>query len=642
MDQVDDILNRINVLSSTEKSRLLRKLVKRTGRNSTEMNFLRSLVQAVPLGSNLERLPEEVFSKVIGNLDSRTLGRLAGTCRRLSVAILNDFRPWKLIFDQENSSGKISEVTRAFQAQITESVRNASKVGSQSAYTGNSTLPYTSAFFYEARLQSNWSRVTPGERPVGFDCHGGHVVTCMEIDPKGRYILTGSDDGTVRLWNVQDEPRELVVFSGHLGGVWALKVDWDREILVTGSTDRTLIVWDLHSGERLRHLLGHTSTVRCVELVNESDLIVSGSRDGTLRVWSLESGECLHILQGHLASVRCLCICSSASTSTSERDISTNNTSTKDMIVSGSYDNTCKLWDLQTGQCLRTFTGHTNKVYAVSSTPEHIYSGSLDGSVRVWEAASGVCVKVFEGHRSLVGLVQCKAPDTTLTGSTDGSLQLIKHNATDDSFDSILLPTAHPTSITSLDFNRNFLVTGSEGVVRLWSIQEPSSPRLLANLIESVDMVWRVNVTDHLACVAYQYHGQTRLAIFNFAPQPQQVLIEMKAFKVTNTNYNPHFNPQSNKTSKPQNSHNNQQTYSNYAYIQQHNYHETIDDSTRMNSNSHLPVAYTNENNCPNSASISTSSNTHNTTSHHPELLVLGMASQSLVEHVDDLMYIDD
>jgi WD40 repeat protein len=312
------------------------------------------------------------------------------------------------------------------------------------------------------------------------------------------------------------------------------------------------------------------------------------------------------------------------------------------MIVSGSYDNTCKLWDLQTGQCLRTFTGHTNKVYAVSSTPEHIYSGSLDGSVRVWEAASGVCVKVFEGHRSLVGLVQCKAPDTTLTGSTDGSLQLIKHNATDDSFDSILLPTAHPTSITSLDFNRNFLVTGSEGVVRLWSIQEPSSPRLLANLIESVDMVWRVNVTDHLACVAYQYHGQTRLAIFNFAPQPQQVLIEMKAFKVTNTNYNPHFNPQSNKTSKPQNSHNNQQTYSNYAYIQQHNYHETIDDSTRMNSNSHLPVAYTNENNCPNSASISTSSNTHNTTSHHPELLVLGMASQSLVEHVDDLMYIDD
>lgn len=614
IDKIEGLLARISELNSSEKSRFLRKLVKRTAtRNSREMNFLRSLVMAVPLGSNLDKLPGEVFSQVLSYLDAKTLGKLAGSCKKLSVTILGDHRPWKKIFETEDQFGRLSEVTKQFQFQIAQSIQNSASKSIVSPHS--SSLPYTAAFFYESRLQRNWSKVVPGERPVGFDCHGSHVVTCMEIDPKGRYILTGSDDGTVRLWstNVVNEQREMGVYTGHLGGVWALKVDWERRILVTGSTDRTLIVWDLHSGERLEHLLGHTSTVRCVELYD--DFVISGSRDGTLRVWSLIGGECLHLLQGHTASVRCLSLGPIAGT-----------------IVSGSYDNTCRLWDIYTGECLKVFEGHTNKVYAVTSTSDQIYSGSLDGSVRVWDPCSGECVKKFDGHRSLVGLVQAKESlmrDVVVTGSTDGSLQIIK-KLPDESYDTTILPSAHPSSITSLDFNRHFLVTGSEGVVRLWSLESGrSEPCLLANLIENLDMVWRVVVNDNLAVIAYQVQGQTRLAIFNFAPPPQQILIEMRAFKTHSSNQGSVYT--NNKMNLPQ-IHQSSRTF-NHAYSSRF-----FTSMMEIENNSHID---TNQQPCNLTDELMTIPTA--STSRHPELLVLGMASQSLVEQhtTDDFVFTD-
>ena len=608
-DKIEEILTKFTELTSTEKSRFLRKLVKRTAaRNPSEMNFLRSLVQAVPVGSNLDKLPGEIFAQVLSNLDAKTLGRLAGTCKKLSGMILNCHGPWEKVFQRENGYGKISEVTKNFYSQILHSVQSSNKTFN-SPYS--SSFPYTAAFFYESRLQRNWAKVTPGERPVGFECHSSHVVTCMEIDPKGRYIVTGSDDGTIRLVSSATGTgieRELLVFAGHLGGVWALKVDWERGILVTGSTDRTLIIWDLATGERLKHLLGHTSTVRCVEICD--DLVISGSRDGTLRIWNILSGDCLHVLIGHAASVRCLSLGPEGNT-----------------IVSGSYDHTCRLWDLMSGECLHVFEGHGNKVYAVTSTSEEIYSGSLDGTVRVWNPQTGECLKKFEGHRSLVGLVQTRRETSKngliVSGSTDGSLQIIK-KISDDVYESALLPSAHPSSITSLDFNRNFLVTGSEGVVRLWSFESGRSeaPCLLANLIENIDMVWRVAVNDNLVVVAYQIQGQTRIAVFNFAPQPQQVLIEMRAFKTSSVH--------GNVVKLPDNYNNNTLKVQSNMFVQPPQTQAPPSSSPYTNSRAFHSTAVVNENSV--NPFCTYPSNSMDVSTRPPELLVLGMASQSLVE----------
>ena len=85
-----------------------------------------------------------------------------------------------------------------------------------------------------------------------------------------------------------------------LGGVWSSQLMGD--IVVSGSTDRTLRVWNADSGECIHVLQGHTSTVRCLAM--HENCIVSGSRDGTLRVWDVIEGNCLHVLIGHAAAVR--------------------------------------------------------------------------------------------------------------------------------------------------------------------------------------------------------------------------------------------------------------------------------------------------------------------------------------------------
>ena len=69
-------------------------------------------------------------------------------------------------------------------------------------------------------------------------------------------------------------------------------------------------------------LYGHSSTVRCMAM--SDNLVVSGSRDNTLRLWNLTTGECLDVLQGHVAAVRCVCFDGKK-------------------IVSGSYDYTVKV-----------------------------------------------------------------------------------------------------------------------------------------------------------------------------------------------------------------------------------------------------------------------------------------------------------
>ena len=126
---------------------------------------------------------------------------------------------------------------------------------------------------------------------------------------------------------------------------------------------------DLFYSESVHTLRGHTSTVRCLKM-SDSSTAISGSRDQTLRIWDIATGCCTGILMGHQASVRCLEIHG-------------------DLVVSGSYDTTAKIWSISTGQCLRTLQGHFSQIYAIAFDGLRIATGSLDTSVRIWNPVDG-------------------------------------------------------------------------------------------------------------------------------------------------------------------------------------------------------------------------------------------------------------
>jgi F-box and WD-40 domain protein CDC4 len=322
--------------------------------------------------------------------------------------------------------------------------------------------------------------------------------------------------------------------DGHQGGVWALAAR--DELLVTGSTDRTLILWNWETGERLADLIGHSSTVRCVLILPGRRLIVSGSRDGTVRVWLPPSGHCVSILTGHSASVRCL------ADAGDDRH-----------VISGSYDGTIRVWDVLEGKLAFAVGGsHDGKVYSLAATRQFIFSGGMDAKIRVWSAKTGAPIDVFSDHSALVGLLEVRG-NHLVAGSTDGSISLwdtrtlrrIKH-----------IELAHRASITALDLNRHVVISGSERGLRLWSIAEmtiagggggggggtigareagegssttatvckgsgglPEEPVDPISLSDKPEVVWRICMGDRVAIVAYQQAGITRLDHYDFGPQ---------------------------------------------------------------------------------------------------------------------------
>jgi WD40 repeat protein len=148
-------------------------------------------------------------------------------------------------------------------------------------------------------------------------------------------------------------------------------------------------------------LEGHTGGVTCLALLGsvheERPMLVSGSRDASIKVWNRHTNKCVTTLLGHRDGVLCIKLLRAP----------------QPWVISGSLDKTIKLWTLN-GDCLRSFHGHKDWVTSVeivgSGEPfskPMIASCSADRSVRVWEVETGTCTTTFEGHPSPV--LQCTA-----------------------------------------------------------------------------------------------------------------------------------------------------------------------------------------------------------------------------------------
>ena len=119
---------------------------------------------------------------------------------------------------------------------------------------------------------------------------------------------------------------------------------------------------------------GHHDRVCSVSLTPDGRYAVSASNDKTLRVWDLESGQCLRTLEGHTEGV-----------------VSVSLTPDGQYAVSGSEDNTLRVWDMKTGRCLHIMEGHEDDVNSIAITPESRYavSGSSDKDLRMWDLVTG-------------------------------------------------------------------------------------------------------------------------------------------------------------------------------------------------------------------------------------------------------------
>ena len=173
--------------------------------------------------------------------------------------------------------------------------------------------------------------------------------------------------------------------EGHSDLVWDANVSHNGELIVSGSDDRSVILWDANNGEELRKFKGHTEGVRGCCFSRDSRFIVSASQDKSLRVWDTNTGQLIQELSGHNNFVKCC------------------DMSCDDVILSGSLDNSLKTWNLD-GTCLRTFQGHSEFVWSCqfSNDGKFFASGSADKTVRIWDKNKSDAIKVLSEHSETV------------------------------------------------------------------------------------------------------------------------------------------------------------------------------------------------------------------------------------------------
>jgi WD40 repeat protein len=137
---------------------------------------------------------------------------------------------------------------------------------------------------------------------------------------------------------------------------------------------------------------------------------VSGSHDDTVRIWDAVSGTIQHTVEGHTSLVFSVAFSSDGLS-----------------IVSGSGDNTVRIWDAISGTIQHTFEGHTSQVKSVgfSSSGLRIVSGSDDYTVRIWDAISGTVQHTLEGHTKWVGSVAFSSDGLRIvSGSSDNTVRI--------------------------------------------------------------------------------------------------------------------------------------------------------------------------------------------------------------------------
>ncbi|KAA3456302.1 angio-associated migratory cell protein-like [Gossypium australe] len=223
----------------------------------------------------------------------------------------------------------------------------------------------------------------------------GGGIEWIRWHPKGHLILAGSEDCTVWMWNA-DNGSCLNVFSGHGASVTCGDFTPDGKTICTGSEDATLRIWNPRSGESIHVVRGHsyhTEGLTCLSINSDSTFAITGSKDGSVHVVNITIGKVVSSwasqtssTEGDTESIECVSFAPKFP-----------------WAVSGGMDRNLTIWDLQNSSP-RFICNHEEGVTCLAwlGASKFLATGCCDGRICIWNCLSGECVETFKGHEHAI------------------------------------------------------------------------------------------------------------------------------------------------------------------------------------------------------------------------------------------------
>lgn len=302
---------------------------------------------------------------------------------------------------------------------------------------GRKKLNWQYLYSQRRRLEANWE----AEKYVNFQLphpqfqEEAHEECIYTIQHCGKYLVSGSRDRTLRIWNLNTQRLVRAPLRAHTGSVLCLQFDADpgEDLIVSGSSDATVVLWRFSTGQIIQRLRkAHRESVLNVRF--DKRVLITCSKDKTIKIFNrrpihpgdskfpgsdavdpvptylnnyglnpapsaglIPSYTLIGCLEGHHAAVNAVQIHG-------------------DEIVSASGDRTVKVWNWKDQKLTKTLIGHTKGIACVQYDGRRIVSGSSDNEVKVFDRISGLEVASLRAHSNLVRTVQAgfgDLPDST-------------------------------------------------------------------------------------------------------------------------------------------------------------------------------------------------------------------------------------
>ena len=403
--------------------------------------------------ANLDRISYDVFSDIRRNIDLRR-EELKSKIDEISLKMIEHTNALEKLYttraraifplgnqvDIENSSQKITEAFRLTNIILAD-VKSMQDGHEQTL----GQLESKKAEFDSLRKEIRSLKIKSKQE---FQAN-----TCELLKPHGQRVLSCSNDGAgIKLWDLASKKR-IKTFEGHSDAVTCLEFI-DIYKFASGSKDKTIKIWDVREDKCLITLAGHTFEIVCIRGLNvaaNSSKLASGSICD-IRIWDVINGACLLSLRGHLNYISDL-ICLPSKT-----------------LVSCSWDDTIKFWNVSQGVCVKTLN-HTGEVNCMCLLEDgHLAIGSEDGLIKIWDIERDEGTNILMGHTSTVWRLQCLENGELVSCSDDRTIKIWSV----ESATCIRTLTGHSSLVRSIRISENNLLISSswDGTIKTWDLDK--------------------------------------------------------------------------------------------------------------------------------------------------------------------------